>query len=132
MKTLKREEVNANVSTAIWTVSWWENIAAFIDNYYNRVRLHSALGYAPPEEFEQTASSPASPPGASMSFFRHGEIFRIRCRIKDEEGAALRPAPPLSIVSDESPVGYSLAGCSPAEPASASPTEIQSRAEEAV
>jgi transposase InsO family protein len=24
-----------------------ENIAAFIDGYYNRVRLHSALGYKP-------------------------------------------------------------------------------------
>ncbi len=74
MKTLKREEVNANEYRDMDQLR--ENIAAFIDNYYNRVRLHSALGYAPPEEFEQTASLPASPPGASMSFFRHGEIFQ--------------------------------------------------------
>jgi len=26
---------------------------AFIEQYYNRQRLHSALGYRPPEEFEQ-------------------------------------------------------------------------------
>jgi hypothetical protein len=25
----------------------------FIEQYYNRFRLHSALGYRPPEEFEQ-------------------------------------------------------------------------------
>ncbi len=127
MKTLKREEVNANEYRDMDQLR--ENIAAFIDNYYNRVRLHSALGYAPPEEFEQTASSPASPPGASMSFSRAWGDLSIRCRIKDEEGAETG-SPEHRL--DESPAGYSLAGCSPAEPASASPTEIQSRAEEAV
>ena len=28
------------------------NIEAFIEQYYNRCRLHSALGYRPPEEFD--------------------------------------------------------------------------------
>ncbi len=128
MKTLKREEVNANEYRDMDQLR--ENIAAFIDNYYNRVRLHSALGYAPPEEFEQTASSPASPPGASMSFFRHGEIFRSDVGSKTKREPAETGSPEHRL--DESPAGYSLAGCSPAEPASASPTEIQSRAEEAV
>jgi hypothetical protein len=32
------------------------NIEVFIEQYYNRCRLHSALGYRPPEEFEQEAS----------------------------------------------------------------------------
>jgi hypothetical protein len=33
------------------------NIAVFIEPYDNRGRLHSALGYHSPEEFEQAASS---------------------------------------------------------------------------
>ena len=75
-----------------------------------------------------------------MSFPRHGEIYRCDVVFKTIEdwgpGAASRwsaPGPsqrtrpkdraPL-IVRDEFPVGYSLAGCSPAEPASASPTTL--------
>ena len=29
------------------------NVEEFIEQYYNRLRLHSALGYRSPEEFEQ-------------------------------------------------------------------------------
>ena len=78
-----------------------------------------------------------------MSFPRHGEIYRCDVVFKTIEdwgpGAASRwsaPGPsqrtrpkdraPL-IVRDEFPVGYSLAGCSPAEPASASPTTLSMR-----
>jgi transposase-like protein len=43
---------------------------------YNRLRLHSALGYRPPEEFEQEASPGISSAGATMSFFRHKEIYQ--------------------------------------------------------
>jgi hypothetical protein len=57
-----------------------------------------------------------------MSFARHEEIYRIRCRTRrSEERQRLSPLPAL-IGCDEFPVGYSSAGCSPAEPASASPT----------
>jgi hypothetical protein len=52
---------------------------------------------------------------ASMSFLRHGEIYRW-----DKEATTIAShAHPL----DESPTGYSLAGCSPAEPDSASPVD---------
>ena len=50
MKTLKREEIYANTYRDLDHLR--TNIEAFIEQYYNRVRLHSALGYQPPEEFE--------------------------------------------------------------------------------
>jgi hypothetical protein len=50
-----------------------------------------------------------------MSFFRHGEIYHF------DEGATFRDRA-LAHRNDEFPVGYSSAGCSPALPASASPT----------
>jgi hypothetical protein len=36
------------------------NIEEFIEWYYNRQRLRSALGYSPPEEFEQQTGLPES------------------------------------------------------------------------
>src|SRR6185437_2841138 len=50
-----------------------------------------------------------------MSFFRHPEIF------PSDRGATLSGCA-LAHRLDEFPAGYSSAGCSPAEPASASPT----------
>jgi hypothetical protein len=51
------------------------NIEEFIEQYYNRLRLHSALGYRPPEEFEQQieASGPAESRSATMVFFANKE-----------------------------------------------------------
>ena len=52
MKTLKQEEVDGrdyrNLSQAR------DAIGAFIEGVYNRRRLHSALAYRPPVEFEKT------------------------------------------------------------------------------
>jgi transposase InsO family protein len=31
----------------------FQSVDAFIEHYYNRCRSHSALGYRPPEEFEE-------------------------------------------------------------------------------
>ena len=56
-----------------------------------------------------------------MSFFRHGEIYRSDVGLL-APGAVMVLAAPGCIGCDEFPVGYSLAGCSPAEPACASPT----------
>jgi transposase InsO family protein len=117
MKTLKREEIYAGEYRDIDDLR--SHIEQFIDQYYNRQRLHSALGYRPPEEFEQAAQPEASPDGATMSFFRHGEIYRWD--EKQGNGAQDRSSTPPHPI-DESPVGYSLAGWSPPEPASASPT----------
>jgi transposase InsO family protein len=115
MRTLKREEIDARSYRDLDDLR--AHVAEFIERYYNRIRLHSALGYRPPEEFEQAAAvnQAGSCGAASMSFSRHGEIYRW-----DRETAnTVSPAHPI----DESPAGYSLAGCSPAEPDSASPAE---------
>jgi putative transposase len=58
MKTLKREEIYANDYVDLDDLR--TNIEAFIEQYYNRLRLHSALGYQPPEEFEQQLASSSS------------------------------------------------------------------------
>ena len=50
MKTLKTEEVNGKAYANIEDAR--RQIGAFIDTIYNRQRLHSALGYKPPVEFE--------------------------------------------------------------------------------
>ena len=120
MRTLKREEIYANTYCDMEDLR--AHIEEFIERYYNRIRLHSALGYLPPEEFEQAAMPSTQAGGcgaASMSFFRHGEIYRWGNKPAEhgEPNRSSSPAHPI----DESPTGYSLAGCSPAEPASASP-----------
>ncbi|HKD04546.1 MAG TPA: IS3 family transposase [Bryobacteraceae bacterium] len=119
MKTLKREEIHVNEYRDLDHLR--ANIVEFIDNYYNRVRLHSALGYKPPEEFEQGSNAATRLLGASMSFFRHQEIYRSDAGSTTEREPAEAGSPDHRL--DESPAGYSLASCSPAELASASPAE---------
>ncbi len=74
LKTLKREEIYANDYRDLEHLL--RNIEAFIEQYYNRCRLHSALGYRPPEEFEQDTNTAVNSAGATVSFFRHGEIYQ--------------------------------------------------------
>lgn len=81
MKTLKREEIYANHYVDLDHLR--TNIEAFIDQYYNRCRLHSALGYQSPAEFERQLESPVTSGGATMSFFRHGDDYQ-------PDGAALK------------------------------------------
>jgi putative transposase len=119
MKTLKREEIYANDYQDLGHL--FRNIEAFIEQYYNRIRLHSALGYRPPEEFEQEANTAVNSAGATMSFFRHGKIYQSDGG-GTSSGERSKRRPPAHR-SDESPAGYSLASCSPAELASASPAE---------
>ncbi len=119
MRTLKREEVYANTYRDLEDLR--AQIEEFIERYYNRVRLHSALGYLPPEEFEKVASGQGNRTGAaSMSFFRHGEIYRWNQKPAQERGEPNHSNSPAHLI-DESPTGYSSAGCSPAEPDSDSP-----------
>jgi putative transposase len=54
-RTLKREEVDAKGYRDLEDLRL--HISGFIDRYYNQERLHSALGYRPPAEFEEIAES---------------------------------------------------------------------------
>ena len=123
-KTLKREEIYANDYHDLNHLR--SNIEEFIDRYYNPLRLHSALGYRSPEEFEQAATIQTISAGATMSFFRHEKIYP-----HDTNGKPAEAGFP-DHRADESSVGYSLAGWSPPEPASASPTGEYSEKEGAV
>ena len=75
MKTLKREEIYAKNYRDLDHLR--ANIEEFIEHYYNRVRLHSALGYRPPEEFEREAqghTAAADPRGATITFFTRSQF----------------------------------------------------------
>jgi putative transposase len=55
LRTLKREEIHANDYRDLEDLA--RRIEKFIEHYYNRCRLHSALGYRSPEEYEKLAQS---------------------------------------------------------------------------
>jgi len=71
MKTLKQEEIYCNQYRDFEELS--AHLEEFIENYYNRQRLHSALGYRTPEEFERDAAGAAASAGtceaATLKFF---------------------------------------------------------------
>lgn len=51
MRTLKDEEINGKTYSSLEDAR--QNIGVFLETVYNRSRLHSALGYKPPAEFEE-------------------------------------------------------------------------------
>ena len=74
MKTLKTEEIDCREYRDLEDLQ--AHVEEFLDRYYNRQRLHSALGYRTPEEFEEQCGAQNSETGADapkMSFFRHGK-----------------------------------------------------------
>ena len=73
LATLKREEIDARPYRDLEELE--RHIEEFIDQSYNRVRLHSALGYLSPEEFERRrAQQPRPWQAASVSWSRHEEV----------------------------------------------------------
>jgi putative transposase len=68
LRTLKQEEIYASQYRDFEDLH--QRIEEFIDRYYNRSRLHSALGYCPPEDFEnRRAAQYGAPPAGIMTFF---------------------------------------------------------------
>jgi transposase InsO family protein len=83
LKTLKREEIYANDYRNLEHLA--ANIETFIEEYYNQCRLHSALGYRPPAEFERESESgnvSGNLGGATIRFFnnREGSCESPRCQ----------------------------------------------------
>jgi putative transposase len=76
MKTLKQEEIRCSEYRDMEDLR--AHLDIFFDRYYNTARLHSALGYRSPDEFErQTAAAAKSeiPQAPNLSFSRHEEIY---------------------------------------------------------
>jgi putative transposase len=101
MKTLKREEIYANRYDNLEQLR--ANLAEFIELYYNRQRLHSALGYRSPEEFEQQSKreNSADALGATVEFVVNNgnnanqERVSEKCAGDEDSNAVLFPRPLL-------------------------------------
>jgi transposase InsO family protein len=94
IKTLKREEIYAHQFDDLEHLR--ANISQFIEEYYNRQRLHSALGYRPPEEFEQqtNSSGQAEFRSATLQFFENKENEKgISERMMGKETQLPSPSP---------------------------------------
>jgi transposase InsO family protein len=81
VKTLKQEEIDARPYTTMEDLE--QHIAEFIERVYNKVRLHSALDYLSPEQFEvrqeqQPGVMSSSWLPACLSLRRHEEIGRTQ------------------------------------------------------
>jgi transposase InsO family protein len=65
MRTLKREEIYASAYRDLEHLR--SNLEEFIERYYNQKRLHSALGYRTPEEFERAQNGDPSLKAATVA-----------------------------------------------------------------
>ena len=73
IKTLKREEIDARRYANFAELR--QHVDEFMEQIYNKVRLHSALGYRSPEEFEQSQITEAKWSPAALRFLRHEESY---------------------------------------------------------
>ncbi len=125
LRTLKREEIHANDYQDLGHL--YANVEAFIEQYYNRRRLHSALGYRTPEDFEKGFERLNALPnfsGATMSFLQaSGEL-----RISFEKGSASGLQTRRVVLPGEVSADFCSADCSPFEPASTSQTKTYTEA----
>ena len=89
IKTLKREEIYANKYLDLEELR--SHIEEFIDDYYNQKRLHSALGYQTPEEYEaQTqGKSEAELYAPTLRFFtRDSQSVKKARMMRDSSGVS--------------------------------------------
>jgi len=133
IKTLKQEEIHCRRYRDLEDLR--AHLREFIEEYYNRGRLHSALGYRTPAEFEAAhagaplttslaASVTLSFPGMGKSITPRKKRAAPTAAALQQESRGLASPPPHRI--DEFPADYSSASCSPAELASASSARRES------
>ena len=94
MKTLKREEIYANAYENLEHLR--ANLEIFLEQYYNQQRLHSALGYRSPEEFERQAqcqSEAADFQAATITFV--AGLAQSSTRMLEQGTQTPSPAPDL-------------------------------------
>jgi putative transposase len=68
IKTLKREEIDARHYVSFANLR--QHVDEFMEQIYNRVRLHSALDYRSPEEFEQSQKNRGEMVTRGFEFFQ--------------------------------------------------------------
>jgi putative transposase len=76
MKTLKQEEIDARHYSTMEELE--QHLEEFIEQNYNKVRLHSALGYLSPAEFEARPVPPGTVPSglpAGLRLRRYMEVL---------------------------------------------------------
>ena len=72
IKTLKREEIDARRYASFAELR--QHVDEFIEQIYNKVRLHSALAYRSPEEFEESQKPGLKWSPGALRFLRYEEI----------------------------------------------------------
>jgi putative transposase len=127
IKTLKQEEIYCHQYRDLEDLR--SHLREFLEGYYNHRRLHSALGYRTPAEFEAAAGGALTTSlaasvtlsfpgmGKSISPMNESRVAESSSLARGKAGGPQAP-PPHRI--DEFPADYSSASCSPAELASAS------------
>lgn len=96
--TLKREEIYATEYVDLDDLR--EHVEEFIERYYNQKRLHSALGYRSPEEFEQQSDRVEASSSATVRFFARNDEESSTGLLG--EGTQTPSLPPDSIPAEES------------------------------
>ena len=84
MKTLKQEEIYANEYLNLEHLR--NHVREFLEEYYNRARLHSALDYRSPEAFEAgLTDGDRREQAAIFEFSEASEIYRSDKGVKSDE-----------------------------------------------
>ena len=86
MRTLKDEEINCRAYSTMEELE--RNIEDFIERFYNRERLHSALNYRSPEEFENDVTPKQYSLPVALSFPRHREIYPDRKDLSQQQSGS--------------------------------------------